>query len=101
MTSPRKEARMMVWVAREDIRSSTGSNIKLLQEETGLDPCTVGKSALREALRKRGTIDVPEMDFWRPKYLKRLLLERREMYYKADTGSQKRIQDLIDSLCIN
>ena len=73
ITLPSKEARMMVRVAREDIRSSTGSNIKLLQEETGLDPCTVGRSVLKEALRKRVTIDVPEMDFWRPQYLRKLL----------------------------
>ena len=89
MISPSKEARMMVRVAREDIRSSTGSNIKLLQEETGLDPCTVGKSALREALRKRGTIDVPEMDLWRPKYL------------KLQSRSSVPEEDLIGSLCIN
>ena len=101
MTSPSKEARMMVRIAREDIRSSTGSNIKLLQEETGLDPCTVGRSLLKETLRKRGTIDVPEMDFWRPQYLRKLLHARREMYYKADTNSQKELQALIDSLCIN
>ena len=69
--------------------------------ETGLDPCNVGKSVLREALSKIGTIDVSEMDFWRPKYLRKLLLERREMYYKADTVSQKKIQSIIDSLCIN
>ena len=61
----------------------------------------MGKSVLKEALRKRGTIDVPEMDFWRPKYLKKLLHARREVYYKADTVSHKEIQSLIDTICIN
>ena len=101
MTSPSKEAKMMIRVAKGDIRSSTGSNIRLIEEEAGLDPCTVGKKELREALRRRGTVDVPNMDFWRPTYLRKLLSKRREMYYQADTDSQKELQSLIDSLCIN
>ena len=101
MTSPSKEARMMIRVAKEDIRSSTGSNIRLIEEEAGLDPCTVGTKELREAIRRRGTVDVQIMEFWRPTYLRKLLSKRREMYYQADTDSQKEIQSLIDSLCIN
>ena len=99
--SESKEAMMMIRAAKEDIRSSTGSNIRLIEEEAGLDPCTVGKKELREALRRRGTVDVPNMDFWRPTYLRKLLSKRREMYYQADTDSQKELQSLIDSLCIN
>ena len=48
-------------------------------EEAGLDPYSVGRKELREALRMRGTMDVPKMDFWRPKYLRKLLWKRRDV----------------------
>ena len=56
---------------------------------------------MRDLLRKKGTIEVPRQDFWRPVYLRKLLQERRESNLKAETNSQKELQSLIDSLCIN
>ena len=99
LTSPSKEARMMVRISELDIRSNTGSNIRMLKEETGNRD--MSRKELRELLRKRGTIEVPRQDFWRPIYLRKLLHERREMHLKAETNSQKELQSLIDSLCIN
>ena len=61
----------------------------------------MSRRELRDLLRKRGTIEVPRQDFWRPIYLRKLLHERREMHLKAETNSQKELQSLIDSLCIN
>ena len=54
---------------------------------------------LRDLLRKKDTIEVPKQDFWRPRYLKKLLVERRDKYLRAN--SQEELQSLIDSLCIN
>ena len=92
LTSPSKEARMMVRISQGDIRTNTDSNIMLIKEKTGNRD--VSSKELRKLLRKNDTIEVPKQDFWRPMYLKKLLLERR-------TNSQKELQSLIDSLCIN
>ena len=54
---------------------------------------------MRDLLRKKDTIEVPKQDFWRPRYLKKLLVERRDKYLRAN--SQEELQSLIDSLCIN
>ena len=101
MISPSKEARMMVRMVAGNVMSNTGSNIRLLQDETGLDPCKVMKHELKEVLLEKGTIEVPKLDLWRPNYLRKLLQKRREHYYSADVSLQKEVQSLIDSLCIN
>ena len=97
LTSPSKEARMMVRIAQGDIRTNTGSNIRLIQEKTGNRD--MSSKELRDLLRKKDTIEVPKQDFWRPRYLKKLLVERRDKYLRAN--SQEELQSLIDSLCIN
>ena len=96
-----KFTQLMAGISARDVRSNTGSNIRLLQVETGLDPCIVRKRELKELLVTKGRIEVPKLDFWRPQYLRRLLKERREYYYSADVTSQKKVQSLIDYLCIN
>ena len=101
MISPSKEARMMVRMVAGNVMSNTGSNIRLLQDETGLDPCRVMKHELKEVLLRKGIIEVPKLDLWRPNYLRKLLQKRREHYYSADVSLQKEVQSLIDSLCIN
>ena len=44
------EVAVLAGLAGQDIRSTTGSNLRLLRELTGLDPIAFGSSRLKEAL---------------------------------------------------
>ena len=61
----------------------------------------MSRKEMRDLLRKNGTIEVQSQDFWSPVYLRKCLQERIERHLKAETNSQKELQSLIDSLCIN
>ena len=99
LTSPSKEARMMVRISQGDIRTNTGLNIRLIKEKTGNRD--VSSKELRNLLRKKDTAEVPKQDFSRPLYLRKLLQEGREMHLRAETNTQEELLSLIDSLCIN
>ena len=72
---------MIVRISEGDIRTNTGSNIRLIKEKTGNRD--VSSKELRNLLWKKHNIEVPKKDFWRPVYLRKLLQERREMHLRA------------------
>ena len=96
---PSKEARMMVRISEVDIRYNTGSNIRMLKEET--KNWHMSTKEFRNLLRKKGTIEVPRQDFW----LEASILKKIATGEERDTSklrqTQKELQSLIDSLCIN
>ena len=100
MTSPSMEVSVMCGVARQDIRTVTGSNLALVLRETGLDPVVSSLGEIKKELRKK-IVSVPERDKWRLAYLGRLLRDRGEAYYRAENEEVTRLTSLIDSLCIN
>ena len=89
----------MCGVARQDIRTVTGSNLALLRLETGLEPVLSSQGKMREKLQQK-VASVPDMDRWRLDYLAKLLCERGEAHYRADDEEVARLSTLIDSLCI-
>ena len=68
----------MANLAGRDLRSTTGRNLKLLEEYTGIDK-----------------------DKWRVNYLFKLLGQMQVIHYIGDEDEEKRLADLIDSLCVN
>ena len=88
-------------VAARDLRSSVGTNLALLQRETGLDPWVVGPGHLRAVLLDKARVVVPDQDKWRLTYLERLLAERLQAYYAADTLTEERLTVLMNSLEVN
>ena len=98
--SPSMEVAVMCGVAQRDIRSVTGSNIALVRQEAEMDPvhCCLGK--LKRRLQSR-VASVPDLDRWRLEYLARLLKQRGEASFMADSAEVRRLSTLIDSLCIN
>ena len=52
-------------------------------------------------LATRETVEVPEQDRWRVKYLDKLTKEKQEHHYMGEVEQMKKLSDLIDSLCIN
>ena len=91
----------MALLAARDLRSSLGSNLALVREETGLDPWVAGRAELRAALEAADRAPVPQLDSWRAPALVKLLTARLQAHYAADREEEGRLQGLIDSLVIN
>ena len=81
-------------IVARDIRSTTGRNLHLIQEETGVDPWTASDQMVKESLVRD---PVPDRDQWRISLLCQFLGERQEM--ETNMVNSDTIQDLIDSLC--
>jgi hypothetical protein len=99
--SPCPEVAVMANIVGRDIRSTTGSNLKLLEESSGLDLWVFDSSRIKVELGQRDIIDVPEQAQWRIKYLSRLLEQRQNHHYLGEVEQVKQMTDLIESLCIN
>ena len=68
--SPSHEVQLVALLSARDIRSSLGSNLTLLRDETGLDPWVVSPGQLKQALIDAEKVEVPSNDEWRIHYLK-------------------------------
>jgi hypothetical protein len=101
LTSPSPEVQVAALLAARDLRSSVGSNLALLREETGLDPWTCSPGELRAALLQAEAVPVPAADAWRVPYTRRLLAERLHDFYSGDDKEVQRVTGLLDSLVTN
>ena len=101
LTSPSPEIQVTALLAARDLRSSTGSNLAVLREETGLDPWTCSVGQLGAALLQAEQVPVPAADAWRVGYMQRLLQERLQFYYSGNTEEELRVQGLLDALVTN
>ena len=99
--SPCHEVRVMANIAARDLRSSTGSNIRVVQDASGLDPWRCSALELKKSLEQKEQVTVDLQDKWRIKYLATLLAQRQELHYVGDTEEKDRLNELIASLCIN
>ena len=64
---------MMARIAGHDIRSIIRSNMETLRSETGMNPWTAPYNKLKDALVSKAAVKIPPRDFWRSKYLVKLL----------------------------
>ena len=81
--------------------ASLGGNLRLLANASGLCPWQSGQLKFREAVTANELVDVMEVDKWRIPLLDKLLSQRQTMYYTGEEEELTRIDDLINSLCIN
>ena len=91
----------MANIASRDLRSTTGSNLRLVQESSGLDPWLSTSSHLKMMLHQNEQVMVPMEDKWRVQYLVTLLAQRQELSYMGEDEAEKQVTELIESLCIN
>ena len=101
LVSPSPEVQVAALLAARDLRSSLGSNLALLREESGLDPWTCSPGHLRAALQLADEVPVPEEDAWCVPYTWRLLEQRLQHYYSGNTEEEEQVQSLLDSLVKN
>ena len=99
--SPCHEVMVMANLAGRDIRTTTGSNLKLLEEASGLDPWVFCSTRLKEELIRKEKVEVQAQDAWRVSYLASLLQKRQVAHYLALDEEEAELTDLIDSLCVN
>ena len=99
--SPCREVAILANLVARDIRSSTGSNVRLLWESSDRNPWCSGSASLRTGVSKSEIVDVPEADRWRVRYLGTLLAQRQECHYQGQEELEQEVQRLIDSLCVN
>ena len=99
--APSQEVRTMALLCGRDLRTTTGSNIRVVEEASGLSVWTSTTAQVRRAVRQKETVTVPPGDYWRLPYLRRLLERRLQYHYRGDKEQESRVQSLIDSLCVN
>ena len=88
------ELRTIACLAADDVRSTTGSNLRNLARETGCDPVE-NRHKLRETILA-SRCPVPAADTWRVPCLKKFLEERYRMEVLGDDTSE--VEGLILSL---
>ena len=81
--------------------TTTGSNIKMLEEAAGLCAWDSCQEKLRNAIRMKEMTVVEDSDQWRIPYLSKLLGQRQELGYMGEELEKTRKDDLINSLCIH
>ena len=72
----------------------------MIEGETGLSPRLQTPSKIKQALASVKE-DVPAGNHWRPGYLALLLEQRQEAHYGGYQEEEDRLNELIESLCIN
>jgi hypothetical protein len=99
--SPSHEVVTASLLAGRDLTTTLGMNLRLVEEESNLDPWVCSPSRVRTALLAAATKPVPEADRWRPPYLAKLLEHRQQLHYCGLDTQQQATQELIDTLCTN
>ena len=99
--STSKEVSMMANMVARDLSTTTGANLRLLADISGLCPWQAGQLEFRDAVTTKELVQVMEVDKWRVPLLDKLLSQRQTMYYTGEEEELARIDDLINSLCIN
>ena len=103
LDSPSREVAILARIVAKDIRTTTASNLRLLEVETGGGTWRTTSPEIREKLKEKDPV-APVEDAWRVPYLGKLLEERDMLLYQglADSDEEvESVQSLIDSLCTN
>ena len=99
-TSPSNEVAFMAHFVGRDMRTVTGRNLRLIEDETGLSPWIQTSAKIKQVLSSDLDV-VPARDQWRIAYLGLLLEQRQEAHYGGHQKEEDRLDQLIESLCIN
>ena len=82
-SSPSMEVAEMFGVASNDVRTTTGRNLRLLKLDSGLDTLT-SSSVKVKAVMSGKLVPVPDRDVWRLGYLAKLLEARGQAHYMGE-----------------
>ena len=82
-----------------DVQATTGKNIRMIEELSGLSVWNTGQDKFSEAVVKNEIVTLEDVDMWRIPLLGKLLQQRQELEYLG--AELDETSDLINSLCIN
>ena len=99
--APRHEVVTVALLASRDLRSTLGRNLRLVEEETKLDPWRDSTVRVRETLATHSTTPTPTSEEWRVKYFHKLLERRQQYRYWGMEEVESATQQLLESICIN
>ena len=89
----------MANLVSRDVQTTTGTNLRLIERETGLSAWITGQDKLNEAFVQKETVPVEEREKWRIPLLNKLLIQKQELLYLGEDIEE--ISGLINCLCIN
>jgi hypothetical protein len=99
--SPCHEVVVMANMAGRDLRSTTGKNLKFLEDCSQLNPWEYSSARIKKELVEKERVVVPNQDQWRVSYLASLLERRQVVQYLGLEEDEEYLSELIDSLCVN
>ena len=99
LDSPSPEVQVLSRLSARDLRTSLGSNLKAISDESGLDPWIFGGQRMTEALLFHNRCEANEIDMWRIPFLQKLLEQKLTLYYHSEDTTY--IDSLINSLVTN
>ena len=94
LSSACNEVGFLAQVVSKDVRSTTSKNLKLIKDETGLNPLNSSPSLLMMKVKKA---EVPANQSWRMETLDFLLKDRRSRESRMENTDT--ISSVIDALC--
>ena len=100
LSSPSREVGIMARLVAKDLRTTTASNMKMLERETGLPWWSPARDMKKELFKQAEVI--PDIDKWRLPYLVKLLEKRDILVYNGEGEESEelvRVKELLDSLC--
>ena len=87
-------------LAVRDLQTTTGRNLRVVRDASGLDPLRASQAAIRQAVVEKESVDIDPADVWRIEYLCTLIRKGDEAKLVNQEHQQKDIQELICSLVI-
>ena len=95
------EISVLARLAARDLRSNLGSNLRLLTDESGLNPWLSSPSLMKRRLRENDVTEPPSQDKWRLEFLRKLLTARQIAHYECQDDTEQEITNIINALIIN
>ena len=99
-TSVCQEVRVLFNLVSTDLQCTTAKNMKLVRDTAGLDLWTAWPKQLKQAIQKKHTVDVPNQEEWKVRYLTSLLGQLQVAKQLVQDEKTNYIQGLIDSLVL-
>ena len=88
----------MVRLSARDLRTSVGTNVRLIEEKTGLNPWIYGNSRVKANLIQNNISEFPKHEEWRLPLLDKYLCLRTFAYDNGDEEEEATLNGLIHSL---
>ena len=97
-TSVSQEVKTLYNLVSRDLQTTTAKNLKFVTRQSGDDVWEVSPAKLKQDLIKNLTVEIPQQEEWKVRYLGSLLRQRVEANMNVQEDKLKRLQELIDSL---